>query len=66
MDTPTTQHDCELEMDTSEVDYYLETGEVHADLDTCMETMLALAKKEGKAVCLFTVYRSEADNAKSV
>lgn len=53
------EHDCILELDTNEIDYFLETGEEPKDLSKAFETMLELASKKGKAVCIFTVYKSE-------
>ena len=53
------EHDCILELDTSEIDLFLETGDEPRDLSTILETMLTIANKKGKAICIFTVYKSE-------
>lgn len=53
------EHDCILELDTNELDFFMETGEVPPDLDKAFDAMLELANKKGKAVCIFTVYKSE-------
>jgi len=53
------EHDCELELHTDELDYFLETGEEPHDLSKALETMLKLALKTGKATCLFTIVKSE-------
>lgn len=55
------EHDCILELDTSEIDNFLETGQEPTDLGNAFESMLAIANKKGKAVCIFTVYKSEAN-----
>jgi hypothetical protein len=58
------EHDCKLTLDTTELEYYLETGEMHRDMDKCFETMLELARKRnGKVVCLFTVHKAENEEA---
>lgn len=54
--------DCELDLTTDELDLLLETGDEPADLGKAFETMLALALKTGKAVCIFTVTKSEAQD----
>lgn len=53
------EHDCILELDTSEIDNFLETGQEPTDLGNALESMLTIAMKKGKAVCIFTVYKSE-------
>lgn len=52
------EHDCILELDTNELDHFLENGDEPKDLGTCYETMLEIANKKGKAICIFTVYKS--------
>lgn len=56
------EHDCILELDTNEIDYFLETGQEPTDLGNAMESMLTIANKKGKAVCIFTVYKSETES----
>lgn len=51
------EHDCILELDTDEIDNFLETGQEPTDLSNAMESMLTIANKKGKAVCIFTVYK---------
>lgn len=53
------EHDCILELDTNEIDHFLETGQEPTDLGNALESMLTIANKKGKAVCIFTVYKSE-------
>jgi uncharacterized protein Smg (DUF494 family) len=54
------EHDCELEMDTDEVEFFLENGDPHKDMDKALNTLQELAtKRKGKATCLFTVHYKE-------
>lgn len=51
------EHDCELELDTNELEYFLETGEEPEDLGRALEAMLQIAGSKGKAICKFTVHK---------
>jgi hypothetical protein len=53
------EHDCELTLDTNELELFLEKGDEPKDLGTALETMLKIANSKGKAVCIFTVHKSE-------
>lgn len=49
-------NDCELDMTTIDLDYFLETGEEPVDMAKAFETLLALAtKRKGIATCLITI-----------
>lgn len=51
------EHDCELEMDTNEIEFFLETGDPHEDMDKALNTLQQLAiQRKGKATCLLTVH----------
>lgn len=48
------EHDCILELDTNELD----GGNTPKDLENALDSMYDIAMKKGKAVCIFTVYKS--------
>lgn len=53
------EHDCILELDTDEID----NGNLPKDLENALDSMYDIAMKKGKAVCIFTVYRSETESS---
>lgn len=57
------EHDCILELDTNELELFLETGQEPTDLGNAFESMFQIASNKGKAVCIFTVYKSELPTA---
>lgn len=53
------EHDCILELDTDEI----YSGNMPQDLENVLDSMYDIAMKKGKAVCVFTVYKSESESS---
>lgn len=54
------EHDCILELDTDELD----GGNMPRDLENALDSLYDIALKKGKAVCIFTVYKSETESSR--